>query len=92
MRSHVLEFLNVYNIAVFHSSGLFVLYMLFQLVPVGICVLEEQLISQDADERPSKRGRSDAALVSTDTPSWIELARYMCTSVFCSAQILPGTC
>lgn len=45
---------------------------------VGICVLEEQLISQDEDERPSKRGRSDNAVVSTDTLSWIELARYAC--------------
>ncbi|XP_056017774.1 DNA-dependent protein kinase catalytic subunit-like isoform X2 [Ostrea edulis] len=43
--------------------------------PLGICVLEEQLISQDGDERPTKRGRSDGAVVSTDTLSWIELAR-----------------
>lgn len=56
---------------------------------VGICVLEEQLISQDEDERPSKRGRSDNAVVSTDTLSWIELARYACLqcSSICRATI-----
>lgn len=55
----------------------FVLYFLHHCFHcVGICVLEEQLISQDEDERPSKRGRSDNAVVSTDTLSWIELARY----------------
>lgn len=55
----------------------FVLYFLHHcFYCVGICVLEEQLISQDEDERPSKRGRSDNAVVSTDTLSWIELARY----------------
>ncbi|XP_061175418.1 DNA-dependent protein kinase catalytic subunit-like [Saccostrea echinata] len=43
--------------------------------PLGICVLEEQLISQNEDERPSKRGRSEGAVVSRDTRSWIELAR-----------------
>lgn len=47
-----------------------------KLQPLGIEVLEEQLIQEDeAGPRSAKRGRHDGASVSQDVPLWIELAR-----------------
>ncbi|CAG2250822.1 PRKDC [Mytilus edulis] len=44
--------------------------------PLGIVVLEDQLIVQGGDEaRSSKRGRNDGLTVSRDIATWIELAR-----------------
>ncbi|KAL5017908.1 hypothetical protein ScPMuIL_003630 [Solemya velum] len=46
------------------------------LQPLGISVLEEQLILHNTeDSRPSKRAKHESEPVSSDTTTWIELAR-----------------
>ncbi|XP_069123844.1 DNA-dependent protein kinase catalytic subunit-like [Argopecten irradians] len=46
------------------------------LQPLGIVVLEEQLIIHEPEEsRPSKRGKMDSLTISKEVPTWIELAR-----------------
>ena len=43
---------------------------------LGIVLLEDQLIVQNADEaRRTKRGRHDGLSISKDMATWIELAR-----------------
>ncbi len=49
--------------------------------PIGIMLLEKQLLSVSADSavnpRPAKKSRGGNTLLPSDTEAWVEMARYV---------------